>query len=302
MSLVLVEKTARDLTLTHTVMDYAAPGARSAMSDDDVVRLHIGLRGRYRAHYPSLGRRFERLGPHFSLFYARPFELDVVNETLQLETFGMKIPVARFLEYAGDLDADVARFCERVARGRAGFLLEPSPALPAALEHAVRRMLEPRYDGALAELYLLSQGLELLVRALEFAGARAASSGGAAALPLTKRDRDKLIAAREFVDARLQDPPSLAGVARRIGLNEYKLKRGFKQLFGATLFGYLTAQRLELARRMLLDTDKTAAEVGFELGYATPQHFSQAFKKRFGIAPGALRNARALAELHEENS
>jgi AraC-like DNA-binding protein len=40
---------------------------------------------------------------------------------------------------------------------------------------------------------------------------------------------------------------------------------------------------------MLLDTDKTAAEVGFALGYATPQHFSEAFKKRFGMTPGSVR-------------
>ena len=302
MSLALTERTAHDLTITHALMEYDAPGPRGGMSEEDAVRLHFGLRGHYRAHYASLERRFERLGPHFSLFYARPFELAVVNESARIETVGLKLPVARFLDYAGGMDGAVAHFCEQVARGRAGFLLEPSPSLPAALEHAVRNMLEPRYDGALAQLALFSQGLELLVRALELASAREPSAALGGEVPLTRCDRDRLFAARDLVDASLHDPPSLADVARRIGLNEYKLKRGFKQLFGSTLFGYLTARRLELARRMLLDTDKTAAEIGFELGYATPQHFSQAFKKRYGIAPGALRTARGLARFDEENS
>jgi len=68
-------------------------------------------------------------------------------------------------------------------------------------------------------------------------------------------------------------------------------KRGFKEMFGVTVYGYLTEQRLETARRALLDTDKTAAEVAFELGYATPQHFHNAFKKRFGVTPNSVRKA-----------
>src|SRR3569623_1290908 len=67
--------------------------------------------------------------------------------------------------------------------------------------------------------------------------------------------------------------------------------RSFEEMFGATVYVYLTEQRLETARRALLDTDKTAAEVAFELGYATPQHFHSAFKKRFGVTPNSVRKA-----------
>lgn len=84
-------------------------------------------------------------------------------------------------------------------------------------------------------------------------------------------------------------PPTLSEVARSVGLNEYKLKRGFKETFGTTVFSYLTEQRLESAKRLLLDTDKTASEVGFELGYATAQHFHHAFKNRFGVTPNSMR-------------
>jgi AraC family transcriptional activator of pyochelin receptor len=60
-------------------------------------------------------------------------------------------------------------------------------------------------------------------------------------------------------------------------------------LFGSTVFSYLTGQRLELAMQMLNDTDQTAAQVAFALGYKTPQHFGEAFKRRFGITPKAVR-------------
>jgi AraC family transcriptional regulator, transcriptional activator of the genes for pyochelin and ferripyochelin receptors len=61
-------------------------------------------------------------------------------------------------------------------------------------------------------------------------------------------------------------------------------------MFNHTVFGYLIEQRLLLARQYLRDTLKTAHEISSELGYATPQHFNNAFKKRFGITPALIRN------------
>ena len=73
-------------------------------------------------------------------------------------------------------------------------------------------------------------------------------------------------------------------------MNEYKLKKGFKETFNNTIFGYLTDQRLQLAKQYLLDTQQTAAEISTQLGYATPQHFNNAFKKKFGVTPFSVRN------------
>lgn len=284
MTVQVSERSVHGLKLTHVRAEYADSATRYGTGDDNVVRMHFELHGRYRANYPTLGQRYARLGQHCSLFYASPFELEYVNETPQLETFGVKFPVAQFVAYADGVNARVSRFCEQISAGRSGMLIEPSDSLDTSMELSIRSMLACRYDGALEQLYLLSQSLELLVRVLD----RGASD--TAALP-PKTERDKLFAARELVDARLDQPPQLAEIARHVGLNEYKLKRGFKALFGTTVFAYLTAQRLELARRLLLDTDKTAAEVALELGYTTPQHFSQAFKQRFGVPPKSIRKS-----------
>src|SRR5206468_11676890 len=106
----------------------------------------------------------------------------------------------------------------------------------------------------------------------------------------TKTDKEKIIAVRDVINEHLTCPPNLSQIAKMVGLNEYKLKRGFKETFNTTVFGYLTDQRLNLAQQYLRDTDKTAAEVSFELGYSTPQHFNNAFKKKFGITPYSVRN------------
>jgi AraC-like DNA-binding protein len=285
MGVALHEHTVHGLRLTHALADYPDSSRRRGASERDVVRLHFALAGKYRVRYPQLGKSYDPLGAHYSLFYARPFELDFVNQSARIETFGIQFPLADFAAYAGGANERVARFCDDAANGHSGFLLEPSATLPSAMVHGIRRMLSTRYTGALEQAYLLSQSLELLVRALDH-GTRDTK---AQASVKTRTDRDKLFSARDLIDARLDDPPRLADVARHVGLNEYKLKRGFKELFGTTVFSYLTAQRLELALKLLLDTDKTAAEVAFELGYATPQHFGEAFKKHFGTTPKAAR-------------
>jgi AraC-like DNA-binding protein len=61
-------------------------------------------------------------------------------------------------------------------------------------------------------------------------------------------------------------------------------------MFNNTVFGYLTEQRLQLAWQYLRDTEKTAAEISMDLGYSTPQHFNNAFKKKFGITPFSVKN------------
>lgn len=142
--------------------------------------------------------------------------------------------------------------------------------------------------------FLLSKSIELLVCCAESCD-RATHNKTPNPILKSNTDKEKILAARDLVNARIDTPPSLSEIARTVGLNEYKLKRGFRETFSTTVFGYLTAQRLLLARRYLLDTHKTAAEIAFELGYSTPQHFNNAFKKHFGHTPDSIRPGRREA-------
>jgi AraC-like DNA-binding protein len=95
--------------------------------------------------------------------------------------------------------------------------------------------------------------------------------------------------AREYLISHMETPPGLSELARIIGINEYKLKRGFKEMFGNTVFGYLSDLRLEMAKNELLENRNTASTIASELGYSSVQHFSNAFKKKFGYAPSKLK-------------
>lgn len=96
---------------------------------------------------------------------------------------------------------------------------------------------------------------------------------------------NKIRRAKDIILERMTAPPSLESLAQEIGLNVKKLKDGFKQLYGETVFSYLLDHKMEEARRMLATGTWNVNEVGLKLGYSTSSHFIAAFKKKFGTTP-----------------
>ena len=95
----------------------------------------------------------------------------------------------------------------------------------------------------------------------------------------------KIRKAKEIVLERMTDPPSLENLAVEIGLSLKKLKEGFKELYGDTIYAYLLDHKMEEARRMLNSQKYNVNEVGLKLGYSTASHFIAAFKKKYGTTP-----------------
>jgi AraC-like DNA-binding protein len=136
-----------------------------------------------------------------------------------------------------------------------------------------------RYAAGMKRIFIESKVLELLVLILDRMNARGDTCC------LKQHDLDKIEYARQLVGQNLREPYSLLDLARRAGLNDFKLKKGFKQLTGSTVFTYITDLRMDKAMRMLRDEKKPVSIVSFEVGFKNPHHFTVAFKKKFGILP-----------------
>ena len=95
----------------------------------------------------------------------------------------------------------------------------------------------------------------------------------------------KIRLAKEIILKNMSEPPTLQELSEEIGLSLNKLKEGFKQLYGDTVFGYLLDHKMEEARRMLASTNYNVNEVGLRIGYSTSSHFIAAFKKKYGTTP-----------------
>lgn len=101
------------------------------------------------------------------------------------------------------------------------------------------------------------------------------------------RERRLLEAARERLLSDLAAPPTIADLARETGLNQLKLKRGFKALFGHSIYALFQRERMDRARHLLCDHGVT--ETAMILGYSNVSHFSAAFRKQFGVLPREAR-------------
>ena len=95
----------------------------------------------------------------------------------------------------------------------------------------------------------------------------------------------KIRKAKSIIIERMSEPPSLESLSSEIGLSLKKLKEGFKQIYGDTVYSYLLDHKMEEARRMLASQKYNVNEVGLKLGYSTASHFIAAFKKKFGTTP-----------------
>lgn len=95
----------------------------------------------------------------------------------------------------------------------------------------------------------------------------------------------KIRKAKEIILNQMSEPPTLHALSAEIGLNINKLKEGFKQLYGDTVYGYLLDHKMNEARSMLNSKQFNVNEISLKLGYSTSSHFIAAFKKKFGTTP-----------------
>jgi len=95
----------------------------------------------------------------------------------------------------------------------------------------------------------------------------------------------KIKAAKDIIIQRISEPPTLVELSDEIDLSLKKLKEGFKQIYGTTVYGFLFDYKMELARKLLESGIHNVNEVGLKVGYSTASHFIAAFKKHYGTTP-----------------
>ncbi|WP_010518827.1 AraC family transcriptional regulator [Croceivirga radicis] len=95
----------------------------------------------------------------------------------------------------------------------------------------------------------------------------------------------KIKKAKDIILERMVEPPTLQELSDGIDLSLKKLKEGFKQIYGDSVYGFLLDHKMDLARQMLESGKHNVNEVGLKVGYSTASHFIAAFKKKYGTTP-----------------
>lgn len=132
-------------------------------------------------------------------------------------------------------------------------------------------------------LFLESKILELLsyqIEALIYLGKRERKS------TLSDEDIQRIYGARDILLANIKEYQGIVKLARRLGINDFKLKKGFRELFGTTVFAYVTKERMKTAQKAIHDGGKSVSKIAYHVGYTNTSHFIAAYRKEFGITPG----------------
>ncbi|BFH37540.1 AraC family transcriptional regulator [Paenibacillus melissococcoides] len=184
----------------------------------------------------------------------------------------LRLDIRQFRELHPDLArlTDESAYCRQTAG---------SPHIA----HIVEQMKQCPYSGSLRKLYLEGKANELLVHHLD--GAQKEERVRTTLSKLNAEDIRCLHEAREILNRRWRKPPSLLELARLAGLNDYKLKLGFKELFGTTVFGYVRALRMNEARKILEQGKGNVSEAALMVGYHNISHFAALFRKTYGYNP-----------------
>lgn len=147
---------------------------------------------------------------------------------------------------------------------------------------AVDQVFEIQYEGKTKMMFFRSQVTALLSH---FFGQLAMMKDKA----VNNMEREKLYEAKEILTSNLDSPPSLNELSKQIGLNTFKLKKNFKELFGVPVFKYLQNERLSKAHELLRHGDTTIQEAAWQVGYDSLSSFSNAFAKKYGFRPSDIK-------------
>lgn len=158
----------------------------------------------------------------------------------------------------------------------------PDFLMTPAMQSIVDGVFHNTYEGKTKMMFFRSQMTALLSH---FFGQLAQMDQPS----IKKTEQEKLFQAKEILSAQLENPPSLTELSREIGLNSFKLKKNFKELFGVPVFKYLQNQRMERAHELLRNQEATVQEAAWQVGYDSLSSFSNAFSKKYGFRPSEIR-------------
>jgi AraC family transcriptional activator of pyochelin receptor len=204
--------------------------------EGQVLQTHEGLLDRY--HY--------RKGHHNILFNPYSKETNQLLSRGMHRIFSVSILPAKMIElFAGYLE-EMAPFAEKLAKGEPFVLQAPVPGLTNELKYFFDSFWARTLPLNVGRLYFESRVMELLAHQCHLLLAAPVQQP-----VIGKADLEKIYHTRDIMLRNLCTPLSLAELSREVCLNEFKLKKYFRQVFGQSVFALVQEERLKRAKQLI---------------------------------------------------
>ena len=152
----------------------------------------------------------------------------------------------------------------------------------------IEGLLNHSYSESLENIYINAQTQMILLYSLDCMLGEKELDVINCKFLANEEDREKIVRARELLILHIGEPITIKELSRKVAINECYLKKGFKEMFGSTIFDFYQSQRMEHARYLLYEKGLSVTDVSIMLGYSSISHFSTAFKKHTGLKPCEL--------------
>lgn len=249
------------------------------------IQLLFSLKGNNIARSYRSGEIYKLNSNRHNLLYFPHTDMDFRIEGKEAHFFGIQFSEEMFYRFISENSALLSNFWENIEKKKEAYLsFRNDFSITPSIKMAIGDITNFEGQGFIKKLFIESKIIELLVHLFEQSESKQNINQ-----TINGTDKEKLFAVKELLEENILSEFTLAGISYKVGLNEFKLKRGFKELFGQTVFGYFNDLRMNYAKNLILNGKKKVFEVADIMGYSEPHHFTNAFKKKFGILPGALK-------------
>lgn len=247
--------------------------------DNSFIQFHFNVKGNSKFLFNN-GNYELPLSEENSLLLYNPQRDLPLNVSLEPESWliSLVISIKKFHALFSQ-EADYITFLSADNKDKKYYKDAPvSPSMAVVLNQLMNFNLTP----SIKNLYFKAKAFELL--SLYF---NKAENPDLEQCPFLSDEENikKIRRAKDIVISRMAEPPSLQELADEIGLSLKKLKEGFKQIYGDSVYSFLFDYKMEYARKLLESGEYNVNEVGLKVGYSTASHFIAGFKKKFGTTP-----------------
>ncbi len=198
-------------------------------------------------------------------------------------TFDIHFPVPYLEEYA-TVHPLINSFRDQVIQNRAIQYSSGKQVAGFEMIGIINHILFNDYAGAPMLFYLESKAVELLLLSL-----RALSMQTNGSIKPRPGDIERIHEAEAIIMSNLENPYSLIELSRKAGINDFKLKKLFKHIYGTTVFDYLMQAKMKKAKSLVLETELPFSEIAFQTGFKNVPNFNEAFRRKFACTPGYMR-------------